>query len=67
MSKGGDFALITLFIDVLHDLVFHEDVAVQSRPVRHVDFLLPVLVRDCRSLESLGLFEQPGDVELERE
>lgn len=56
-------ALITLFIDVLQDFVLYEDVAVERRPVRHVDFLLPLLVRDDGPFHGLGLFKQTRNVE----
>jgi len=67
MGESGYRTLVTLFIHVLEDFVFHEDVAVQRRPVRHVNFLFPFLIRDCRSLQSLRLFEHTRNIELERQ
>lgn len=67
MGQIGYLALITLFIDMLEYFVLHEDVAVERGPVRHVDFLFPFLVWDCRPLHGLRLFKQPWDVELERQ
>ena len=52
---------------MLQYFVFDENVPVECGPISHVNLLLPLVVGDAWSLDSLRLFEETSYVEFESE